>query len=263
MELYYHISDKNTLKEEIIKYKSVLSKSAYRYLESLLSLESSAVASKFNIIGEELLSKIPGYSYKSIVKFNLYHRALNVLERNGIRLVKSNNMLIDKEIRLLGSTKLDNSSRIIDVLGLTIDTRNNSKLLLFNSLNDDNIKEKEVEELQRRIKFLEEKREKIRNRMIPRIDYNYDYSECDNKIKQYEKAIYKINSRKKLTLHDKEEIEKANQFHSLLLEEFGLDEKELKPEGTEYIFGSSHKYMKKVKTKTKGNVRIINNDYYL
>ena len=261
MELYYQISDKNALNEELKKYKRILSKSAYGYLESLLSLESSAVLSPYNKDEEEVITKLP--CYKSIVKFNLYHHALNVLESNGIKLVKSNNMLIDKEIRLLGSKKLDNSSRTIDVLGLSIDTDNNSKLILFNSLSDDKVKEEEVKELKRRIEFLEVRKDKISRRMIPGIDYNYDYSECDNKIKQYEKVIKRIDSRNELNSHDKKEIEEANRLHNLLLQEYGINEKGFKHEETEYIFGSSHKYMKKVKSKTKGNIRIVKNDYYL
>ena len=174
--------------------------------------------------------------------------------RKGAGVIWQDESLNEKEKELIGSTPAPTPS------GTTTDKSQTEK---ETPKGDDKVKEEEVKELKRRIEFLEVRKDKISRRMIPGIDYNYDYSECDNKIKQYEKVIKRIDSRNELNSHDKKEIEEANRLHSLLLQEYGINEKGFKHEETEYIFGSSHKYMKKVKSKTKGNIRIVKNDYYL
>lgn len=265
MESYYEISSFNLLKRELEKYKNILSKSVYEYLDALISLETSPVKDIFNTDEEEIISCLP--FYKSIVKYNIYNHALQLLNSKNIKLCERSDYQ-NRTVNMFSNLKLNNTSRTIDILNLTINGSNEIELNLFNSLSDDNVKEKELLILQKKIDELNNNATKsyISFNIGELIGWHSDFTELSDNYKyleKYKKAMKKINSRKDLSKNDREEILLANEIYNLLLEEYGISDDDFTYEGTDYITTASHKYMNKKRVKTKKGIKVISNNYYL
>lgn len=272
MEEYWEICELTILKRELEKYKSVLSREVYEYFNSLLNLDLSVVDNSISEDERILISFLP--FYKSVVKYNIYNKAISLLSENSIKLQKVNDYREQKVI-LTSDMKLRNSPRMINVLNLSIDRNNDLVLEIFNSLSDPKTREQEIDRINGEIKSINKRIDEISSEirrglfddsMVWNLGFhNYDTSKRDDGdyLERYERALKKINSLGDLTKNDIEEINTAGRIYELIMSSFGLDEDDFSYDKTDYIMGASHKYMDKVKIVTKGNVRIISNNYYL
>lgn len=71
---------KKELEQLLLRYKTILSKSLYEYLKSLLNCEFSAIASIISDEEKETLCDL--FIYRTISMYNIYNRTLNLLNSN-------------------------------------------------------------------------------------------------------------------------------------------------------------------------------------
>ena len=71
---------KKELEQLLLRYKTILSKSLYEYLKSLLNCEFSAIASIISDEEKETLCDL--FIYRAISMYNIYNRTLNLLNSN-------------------------------------------------------------------------------------------------------------------------------------------------------------------------------------
>lgn len=264
MKAYCEISTPDVLMKKLQDYRTILSDRTLDYFQSLIIFESSIVDKSVSMEEMEILSCLP--IYKDIAKCNIYNRAISLLESKGINLSKNSDYR-NKRIRITASQRLSNSPRTIDVLDLSIYEDDSIELQLFNSLNDDRAKEREIQRLKNKISKINQNQENIARHMslwpcydLYRYNFSSDGTDC---LLMYKKIVKKMNSRVELSKNDQEEITRANEIYSLLMNGYGLNENEFESNDTEYITGVTHKYMKKIKSKTFPGVKVTINNYYL
>ena len=143
MESYYEINKRDVLVQELKRYKSILSKEIYDYFNALISLEKSVIDGTISEEEDKMLSFLP--FYRSIVKYNIYNHALNVLGKENI-VSKQSLDYRNSRANFVSCEKLRGSCRTIEVLNLSISKDNTIELELFNALSDEDIKQKEFED---------------------------------------------------------------------------------------------------------------------
>lgn len=215
--------NKEKLKDMLKKYKDILNKSMIEYLKSLLELEFSIINNYISDNERLMLSELE--IYKEIANYNIYNRAYNLINK-------------EKEFNIINKTNDDNLSIYADI--------NGNSIILFNYIfiGSDNYSDREngYISLYKTINSIEQKEKEI-NRLTSILDVLYNEKNPyhhvnnvyggpsskwainhNNKIKQYEDRLSKIEDKNELTDNDKKEIEITNKIHNLLLNDYNLND---------------------------------------
>lgn len=256
--------NKEYLIQLLNKYKTILNGEKFEYLESLVNLELPCINNSITDLERETLSELS--IYNQIIKYNIYYYTERLLDNSDIDLNIFYHFYGSKYgFRLSAETSLTKSSRIVKIFDAVI-TDDMTSVDIYNSLSSDRVRKKEIIQLNKKIKSINDSFEKDSKRVLPfGMDYDYRFYNDDREdsLKMYQKALKKISSKRVLSKNDLEEIDISNIFYKLFINAYGIDDSALELDTTDYILGNSHKYMNKVKTKIMPNINLKVNNYYL
>ena len=268
------INTREELIEMLKSYKGILTHSMINYLNSLIDLEFSVIRDYIGIDDRNALSELE--VYKRIAMYNIYNRALNMFKQNNSEFIISGNDNGWEGLSISSSL----GERRIELFDFVYErtTGYNSKIpegyknmrigeiSLFQTLESKELRE---EELTRIMNILE----RLYNKKNPYL-YRYGgYGRSSSnwaikhsyEIQKYEKLFEKLDSKKELNDEDKREIEITKQFHDLLLEDYGLNNKSFEEQNNQYFLNSKEYKTKLQKTLVKKmpNINIKNNIKYI
>lgn len=269
--------NKVNLKEELIEllkdYEGILSTPMIDYLNSLIELEFSVV--RENIGEKERTSLAELEIYKRIAIYNIYNRALNIFNENKLLLNISGN---DEGFESLTASIPLSDKRNIRVFDFDYSEHcNRSKIpneyksmrigsiSLYRTLENKELREAELQRVMNNLETLYDEHNPYPSR--PRVmggpgpKWTFRHAE---EIAKYEKRFAELDSRKELSDMEKREIELTNQVRSLLLEDFGLTNKNFEEEKTPRLyFGPQKTKLERKLVKRMPNLTINDNIKYL
>lgn len=239
------ISTREELIELLKKYKGILTDPTISYLKSLIDLDFSVINNYIDESGRSALSELE--IYKKATIYNIYNRALNLFN------------LSDSELTISGNDDGIEGLKVYSKIG-------DRNLILFDYDYKDSIgnlslyktiesKEQRDEELRRVMIELDRLRdEKNPYHTIPNT-YGGPSSqwvfEHAKKLQEYEDRFNQLVSKKELTDEEKEEIEITNKYHELLLDDYGLTNKDFENEPNFHILDFDRERTKLHKTLVK------------
>ena len=264
--------NKLATKEELIdllkKHKEILTNSILDYLNSLVELEFSVVRENISTEEREILSELE--LYKKIATYNIYHRALQLLEQQKQPLDIDNNgrleISVQVENRKVELFSFDYQERI----SLRKDIPEEYKSMkignvcLYRTLQNQDIREKEINRVLRKLESLYASHNPYPTRRGvvggPDVYWERQHKE---RIEELEKKLTELESKKELTEVDKKEIELTNDIHQLLLADYELTNEDFEERKMPKFTTSEFDRMNKIRTKKMPNLTIVDHIKYL
>ncbi|MBQ3474961.1 MAG: hypothetical protein IJH20_02190 [Bacilli bacterium] len=239
------ISTREDLIDLLNKYNGILTDPTISYLKSLIDLDFSVINNYIYESGRSALSELE--IYKKATIYNIYNRALNLFKQN------------DSELTISGNDEGIEGLKVYSKIG-------DRNLILFDYDYKDSIGNLS---LFKTIESKEQRDEELR-RVMCELDKLYDeknpYHSIPNtyggpasqwvfehakKIQEYEERFNQLVSKKELTDEDKKEIEITKKYHELLLEDYGLTNKDFEKEPNFHILDFDRDRTKMHKTLVK------------
>lgn len=253
------VNTREKLIELLKKYKGILTDPTISYLKSLIDLDFSVINNYIDESGRSALSELE--IYKKATIYNIYNRALNLFKQN------------DSELTISGNDEGIEGLKVYSKIG-------DRNLILFDYDYKDSIVNLS---LFKTIESKEQRDEELKRVMVE-LDKLYDeknpYHSIPNtyggpasqwafehtkKIQEYEERFNQLVSKKELTDEDKKEIEITKKYHELLLEDYGLTNKDFEKEPNYHIldFDRDRTKMHKTLVKKMPCTNIKNNIKYI
>lgn len=267
--------NKVNTKEELIgllkNYEGILSTPIIDYLNSLIELEFSVVR---EYIGEKERASLAELEiYKRIAIYNIYNKALNLFIKNKLQVSENNEGLES----LTASISLNDTDHLIVFNFDYSEHCNRSKIpngyksmrigsiSLYRTLENKELREAELQRVMNKLEKLWDACNPypMQPGVIggPSVQWAYEHAQ---EVEEYEKRFAELDSKKELSDMEKREIELTNQVRSLLLEDFGLTnknfEEEIKPR---LYFGPQTTKLERKLVKRMPNLTINDNIKYL
>ena len=264
--------NKLATKEELIdllkKHKEILTNSILDYLNSLVELEFSVVRENISTEEREILSELE--LYKKIATYNIYHRALQLLEQQKQPLDIDNNgrleISVQVENRKVELFSFDYQERI----SLRKDIPEEYKSMkignvcLYRTLQNQDIREKEINRVLRKLESLYASHNPYphRHSVVGGLDFYWERQHKE-RIEKLEDKLAELDSKKELTEVDKKEIELTNDIHQLLLADYELTNEDFEERKMPKFTTSEFDRMNKIRTKKMPNLTIVDHIRYL
>lgn len=264
--------NKLATKEELIdllkKHKEILTNSILDYLNSLVELEFSVVRENISTEEREILSELE--LYKKIATYNIYHRALQLLEQQKQPLDIDNNgrleISVQVENRKVELFSFDYQERI----SLRKDIPEEYKSMkignvcLYRTLQNQDIREKEINRVLRKLESLYASHNPYphRHSVVGGLDFYWERQHKE-RIEKLEDKLAELDSKKELTEVDKKEIELTNDIHQLLLADYELTNEDFEERKMPKFTTSEFDRMNKIRTKKMPNLTIVDHIKYL
>ena len=264
--------NKLATKEELIdllkKHKEILTNSILDYLNSLVELEFSVVRENISREEREILSELE--LYKKIATYNIYHRALQLLEQQKQPLDIDNNgrleISVQVENRKVELFSFDYQERI----SLRKDIPEEYKSMkignvcLYRTLQNQDIREKEINRVLRKLESLYASHNPYphRHSVVGGLDFYWERQHKE-RIEKLEDKLAELDSKKELTEVDKKEIELTNDIHQLLLADYELTNEDFEERKMPKFTTSEFDRMNKIRTKKMPNLTIVDHIRYL
>lgn len=264
--------NKLATKEELIdllkKHKGILTNSILDYLNSLVELEFSVVRKNISTEEREILSELE--IYKKIATYNIYHRALQLLEQ------QKQPIDIDNNGSLIVSMQLEN--RRVELFSFDyqerISLRKNipdeyktmkiGTVSLYRSLQNEDLREKEINRVLRKLESLHASHNPYPTRRGvvggPDVYWERQHKE---RVEELEKKLTELESKKELTEVDKKEIELTNDTYQLLLADYELTNEDFEERKMPKFTTSEFDRMNKTRIKRMPNLTITDQIRYL
>ena len=230
---------KEELKLLLESYKGLLSKEIIEYLNSLIELEFSVIKDYIALNNREILTELSIYRYASI--YNIYNRSIKLIKEHNLPLeINRFDKPIDVTKNSLNLSFVTRSKKRINVFEYDYTyhssyknkipeyyyNRNLGGITIYQTLESKERKEEEIN-------LILEKLEKLYDKDVPikmlieedLMGYNTPF---ENKIEigLLEKRLTELDSKKKLTTEDREEIKITNYTAKILLDDMGLKEED-------------------------------------
>lgn len=264
--------NKLATKEELIdllkKHRGILTNSILDYLNSLVELEFSVVRKNISTEEREILSELE--LYKKIATYNIYHRALQLLEQQKQPLDIDNNgrleISVQVENRKVELFSFDYQERI----SLRKDIPEEYKSMkignvcLYRTLQNQDIREKEINRVLRKLESLYASHNPYphRHSVVGGLDFYWERQHKE-RIEKLEDKLAELDSKKELTEVDKKEIELTNDIHQLLLADYELTNEDFEERKMPKFTTSEFDRMNKIRTKKMPNLTIVDHIKYL
>lgn len=264
--------NKLATKEELIdllkKHRGILTNSILDYLNSLVELEFSVVRKNISTEEREILSELE--IYKKIATYNIYHRALQLLEQ------QKQPIDIDNNGSLIVSMQLEN--RRVELFSFDyqerISLRKNipdeyktmkiGTVSLYRSLQNEDLREKEINRVLRKLESLHASHNPYPTRRGvvggPDVYWERQHKE---RVEELEKKLTELESKKELTEVDKKEIELTNDTYQLLLADYELTNEDFEERKMPKFTTSEFDRMNKTRIKRMPNLTITDQIRYL
>lgn len=259
-------------KEELIdllnKHRGILTKAILDYLNSLIELEFSVVRTNINKEEREILSELE--LYKKIATYNIYHRALQLLEQQKYPLDIDNNERLEismqVENRKVELFSFDYQERI----SLRKDIPDEYKYMrigtisLYRSLQNQDIREKEINCILRKLESLYASHNPYPHRysVVGGPDFYWERQHKE-RIEKLEDKLTELDSKRELTEVDKKEIELTNDIHQLLLTDYGLTNEDFEERKMTKFTSAEMDRMNKTLVKKLPNLIVVDQIHYL
>ena len=266
------INTREELTELLNGYKGILNDLMINYLNSLINLEFSVIREYINDDDRLILSELE--VYKKIAVYNIYNRALNIFKQNESNLrISGNNDEIErlyvcalfgkKNCKLFDFNYREGPIGFETKIPKDYKTMKIGDISLFQTIES---KEKSDAELSRVMNILD----RLYDEKNPHFSRPYTYggpaSQWEfnhaKKIKEYENKFKQLLSRTELTEEEKQEVEVTKKFHELLLEDYGLTDKDFKEESSS-DFSQEKTKLNKTLIRRMPNINIKNNIKYI
>lgn len=269
------VKSKEELIELLKEYRGILSEPMIDYLNSLIELEFSVIKEYISDSDRKALSELE--VYKKIAIYNIYNRAQKLFNQQNHKIVISGNddgieglricfPFIEKETKLFDydyrSVKVQ--SRIPDYYK----TMWIGNVSLFQTIENSDQREAELTRIKNMLDWLRnEENPYSRGWFMNGGGFAHWAFEQNEKIRKYEKKFRQLSGKKALTDEEKKEIEITEQFHELLLKDYGLTNesfKEEKPIESYFLYSSSDESeLEKTLVKKQPNLTIKNHIKYI
>ena len=225
-------STKEELKESLNKERLILSTPIIEYLNSLLELEFSVLKNEISEEAREVLSEYT--LYKRIAMYNIYNRALKIINDSNVDVVVSNNIVNNRNLEVSLTEKYNNyflfkffcgEREVNDSIRSVLFPKENP--IIIGDINLYKLEENELA-IKKRLNEMQYKLDEMRHDVLNKNDPNYlDYLELYKKnINQLKELIQLTDQRIKegLSLQEKNAILIVNMIRDRLLCDYGLTE---------------------------------------
>ena len=264
--------NKLATKEELIdllkKHRRILTNSILDYLNSLVELEFSVVRKNISTEEREILSELE--IYKKIATYNIYHRALQLLEQQKLPIDIDNNgslivsmQLENRRVKLF-SFDYQNRISLRENIPDEYKTMKIGTVSLYRSLQNEDLREKEINRVLRKLESLHASHNPYPTRRGvvggPDVYWERQHKE---RIEELEKKLTELESKKELTEVDKKEIELTNDTYQLLLADYELTNEDFEERKMPKFTTSEFDRMNKTRIKKMPNLTITDQIRYL
>lgn len=264
--------NKLATKEELIdllkKHRGILTNSILDYLNSLVELEFSVVRKNISTEEREILSELE--IYKKIATYNIYHRALQLLEQQKLPIDIDNNgslivsmQLENRRVKLF-SFDYQNRISLRENIPDEYKTMKIGTVSLYRSLQNEDLREKEINRVLRKLESLHASHNPYPTRRGvvggPDVYWERQHKE---RIEELEKKLTELESKKELTEVDKKEIELTNDTYQLLLADYELTNEDFEERKMPKFTTSEFDRMNKTRIKKMPNLTITDQIRYL
>lgn len=278
MRMNYNWNKINTREEliELLKgYKGILADSMINYLNSLIDLEFSVIRDYISDNDRVALSELE--VYKRIAMYNIYNRALNIFKQNESELEISGNNDGIEGLEVYASLGEKRSCKLFDFdyhegrpMSLSSKIPSDYKTMkignisLFQTIDSKEQREAELMRVMSILGRLYDEKNPYHSRPHtyggPAPQWAYEHAQ---KIKAYEEKFNQLDAKEELTDEDKKEIEITKKFHELLLEDYGLTNKDFENNQQFSGFGKEKTELQKTLVRRMPNINIKNNIKYI
>ena len=278
MRMNYNWNKINTREEliELLKgYKGILADSMINYLNSLIDLEFSVIRDYISDNDRVALSELE--VYKRIAMYNIYNRALNIFKQNESELEISGNNDGIEGLEVYASLGEKRSCKLFDFdyhegrpMSLSSKIPSGYKTMkignisLFQTIDSKEQREAELMRVMSILDRLYDEKNPYHSRPHtyggPAPQWAYEHAQ---KIKAYEEKFNQLDAKEELTDEDKKEIEITKKFHELLLEDYGLTNKDFENNQQFSGFGKEKTELQKTLVRRMPNINIENNIKYI
>lgn len=248
------VKTKEQLKEELQKYQMILSKPMVEYLNHLIALDFSVI--RKYISDEERLALSELEIYRATVIYNIYYKAIKLLQQTEIGL----SIETPLEVQLTATTEIEKEKiRLFKFdfeKAFSIQIPDNCRsthigtIQLYQSIEDEETRNQEIESLQRNIERLEHETNPFLG-LTAVCATRWSISNTE-RIELYKSQIKKL-SNQVLTEVDRKKIKYTNYIYSLFMEDYGLSEEEF----IEYVPKHKLTELQKEYVKKMPNLQII------
>lgn len=264
--------NKLATKEELIdllkKHRGILTNSILDYLNSLVELEFSVVRKNISTEEREILSELE--IYKKIATYNIYHRALQLLEQQKQPIDIDNNgslivsmQLENRRVKLF-SFDYQNRISLRENIPDEYKTMKIGTVSLYRSLQNEDLREKEINRVLRKLESLHASHNPYPTRRGvvggPDVYWERQHKE---RVEELEKKLTELESKKELTEVDKKEIELTNDTYQLLLADYELTNEDFEERKMPKFTTSEFDRMNKTRIKRMPNLTITDQIRYL
>jgi hypothetical protein len=264
--------NKLATKEELIdllkKHRGILTNSILDYLNSLVELEFSVVRKNISTEEREILSELE--IYKKIATYNIYHRALQLLEQQKQPIDIDNNgslivsmQLENRRVKLF-SFDYQNRISLRENIPDEYKSMKIGTVSLYRSLQNEDLREKEINRVLRKLESLHASHNPYPTRRGvvggPDVYWERQHKE---RVEELEKKLTELESKKELTEVDKKEIELTNDTYQLLLADYELTNEDFEERKMPKFTTSEFDRMNKTRIKRMPNLTITDQIRYL
>lgn len=264
--------NKLATKEELIdllkKHRGILTNSILDYLNSLVELEFSVARKNISTEEREILSELE--LYKKIATYNIYHRALQLLEQQKQPIDIDNNgslivsmQLENRRVKLF-SFDYQNRISLRENIPDEYKTMKIGTVSLYRSLQNEDLREKEINRVLRKLESLHASHNPYphRHSVVGGLDFYWERQHKE-RIEELEKKLTELESKKELTEVDKKEIELTNDIHQLLLADYGLTNEDFEERKMTKFTSAEIDRMNKTLVKKLPNLTVVDQIHYL
>lgn len=264
--------NKLATKEELIdllkKHRGILTNSILDYLNSLVELEFSVARKNISTEEREILSELE--LYKKIATYNIYHRALQLLEQQKQPIDIDNNgslivsmQLENRRVKLF-SFDYQNRISLRENIPDEYKSMKIGTVSLYRSLQNEDLREKEINRVLRKLESLHASHNPYPTRRGvvggPDVYWERQHKE---RVEELEKKLTELESKKELTEVDKKEIELTNDTYQLLLADYELTNEDFEERKMPKFTTSEFDRMNKTRIKRMPNLTITDQIRYL
>ena len=269
--------NKINTREELIEllkgYKGILTDSMINYLNSLIDLEFSVIRDYISDNDRVALSELE--VYKRIAMYNIYNRSLNIFKQNESELeISGNNDGIEglevyaslgkRSCKLFDFDYQEGPMSLSSKIPSDYKTMKIGNISLFQTIENAEQREAELMRVMSILDRLYDEKNPYHSRPHtyggPAPQWAFEHAK---KIKAYEEKFNQLDAKKKLTDEDKKEIEITKKFHELLLEDYGLTNKDFENNQQFSGLGKEKTELHKTLVRRMPNINIKNNIKYI
>ena len=266
------VSSKEELVNLLNGYNGILSKPMINYLNLLIELEFSVFKDYISFGERNILSCLE--IYQKVAIYNIYNRALKLIENSNNKFVIVDNRNLyeginifyeDNNLKLFG---FDYGKRFLPFgkdYRSWIESLDIGSVSLYQTVNDPNVIEFKYGEVINILNNLYKEKENdfsSHRDFLGHIDKKW-YSNYLLQVSCYENILRKLESKKSLTDNDKKIIDITNNIYNLFMDDYGLRESDFSSNNNYLAYPNGDIRLQKKLTKKLPGIEVKTNIKYI